>query len=84
MRNEAAEDFLCLLKEWQKLCTEYGLLGSKQNEDEASETISSESIKDEDKDFPVSTGEFEVQRLLDVCYGDPNKVEKRGLYFKVL
>ncbi|KAK1381682.1 Chromomethylase [Heracleum sosnowskyi] len=85
VRNEAAEDYLCLLKEWQKLCTEYGLLGSKQNEDAASETISSESNKDEDKtkDSSVSTDEFEVQDLVDVCYGDPNNVQNRGLYFKV-
>ncbi|KAL8091291.1 DNA (cytosine-5)-methyltransferase 1-like [Apium graveolens] len=85
VRNEAAENFLCLLKEWQKLCIEFGVLGSKQNEDEASETISSESNNDEDnsKDSSVSTGEFEVQKLLDVCYGDPNKVQKPGLHFKV-
>ncbi|KAL8091292.1 hypothetical protein AgCh_040403 [Apium graveolens] len=85
VRNEAAEDFLNLLKEWKKLCIKFGLLGSNQNDDEASETISSESNKDADKftDSSVSTGEFEVQRLLDVCYGDPNKVKKRGLYFKV-
>ncbi|KAH7576064.1 hypothetical protein JRO89_XS02G0285600 [Xanthoceras sorbifolium] len=47
VRNEAAEDFLSLLKE----C--------------------------------VSDGEFEVEKLLAVCYGDPNKVKKPGVHFKV-
>lgn len=42
---------------------------------------------DEDDDnahgSTVSPGEFEVGKLLAVCYGDPNKVNRRGLYFKV-
>lgn len=86
VRNEAAEDFLCLLKEWKKLCIEFGVLGSKQNEDESSEVISSECDEDESNcnKSSVSRGEFEVQRLLNICYGDPNKVQKPGLYFQVL
>ncbi|XP_017236074.1 DNA (cytosine-5)-methyltransferase CMT3 [Daucus carota subsp. sativus] len=85
VRNEAAEDFLCLLKEWKKLCIEFGVLGSKQNEDESSEVISSECDEDESNcnKSSVSRGEFEVQRLLNICYGDPNKVQKPGLYFQV-
>ena len=27
--------------------------------------------------------DFEVQDLLAVCYGDPNNLNKPGLYFKV-
>ncbi|GAB2279435.1 Alpha-1,3-mannosyltransferase cmt1, partial [Dionaea muscipula] len=27
--------------------------------------------------------EFEVEKLLAICYGDPNEANKQGLYFKV-
>lgn len=27
---------------------------------------------------------FVVEKILDICFGDPNKLEKRGLYLKVL
>jgi len=30
-----------------------------------------------------STEEFEVWKLVDICFGDPNGVRKRALYFKV-
>lgn len=45
-----------------KLCIEFGLLGSKQNEDNISEIIISENNKDKEKfkDSSVSTFEFEV------------------------
>ncbi|KAJ0605724.1 putative DNA (cytosine-5-)-methyltransferase [Helianthus annuus] len=82
VRNEAADDFLSLLKEWEKLCKQFGLLGSKRDEDTnvKSEESDSEEI-DESRD-PYK-GEFEVQRLTAVCYGDPNKANKQKLHFKV-
>lgn len=85
MRNEAAEDFLSLLKEWEKLCQEFGLLGSDREEDVILKPNNSDSDEDENgcDNSMVSPDEFEVRRLLDVCYGDPNKVKKCGLYFKV-
>ncbi|CAL5354998.1 unnamed protein product [Camellia sinensis] len=43
VRNEAAEDFLSLLKEWEKLCKEFQLLGSHQSEDSNSEQNSLDS-----------------------------------------
>lgn len=30
-----------------------------------------------------SSGEYEVARLIDICYGDPSNKGKRGLKFKV-
>ncbi|KAA8516963.1 hypothetical protein F0562_017219 [Nyssa sinensis] len=81
VRNEAAEDFLCLLKEWEKLCKDFQLLGSNQLD--YSQPNSSDSDENEDADDVVPHGEFEVGKLLAVCYGDPNKGNKRGLYFKV-
>ncbi|PPR99885.1 hypothetical protein GOBAR_AA20774 [Gossypium barbadense] len=40
VRNEAAEDFLCLLKEWEKLCQKFSLLEPNK----PSETVSSETV----------------------------------------
>ncbi|GAB2272241.1 Alpha-1,3-mannosyltransferase cmt1 [Dionaea muscipula] len=89
VRNEAAEDFLSLLKEWEKLCTEFSLLGSEDihgkdiepntmddSEDDKETEMAEDSPDDHDE-------EFEVERLLAICYGDPNEVNKRGLFFKV-
>ncbi|CAL5369399.1 unnamed protein product [Camellia sinensis] len=85
VRNEAAEDFLSLLKEWEKLCKKFQLFGSHLSEDSNSEHNSLDSDEDDDNAHgsTVSPGEFEVGKLLAVCYSDPNKVNRRGLYFKV-
>ncbi|KAK8699253.1 hypothetical protein V6N13_115344 [Hibiscus sabdariffa] len=97
VRNEAAEDFLCLLKEWEKLCQRFSLLDpSKPSEDISSEAVEEEDDdgqgceeeKEKEKEGQDDSGsedseDFEVERLLDICFGDPNKMRKRGLYFKV-
>ena len=80
MRNETAEDFLSLLKEWFKLCEKFVLNGS---ENIVSELNAGEEADDEAMDSSSDSEIFEVERLLSVCYGDPNKDEKPGLYFKV-
>ncbi|KAK8486226.1 hypothetical protein V6N11_012968 [Hibiscus sabdariffa] len=98
VRNEAAEDFLSLLKEWEKLCKKFSLLDPKK----PSEDVSSEVVEEEDDDDDgqgckeeekekegqddsgsEDSEEFEVERFLDICYGDPNQIRKRGLYLKV-
>lgn len=45
----------------------------------------SDDEEDEDGDdgSPVPRGEFEVKKLVAICYGDPNEINKPGLYFKV-
>ncbi|XP_071724585.1 LOW QUALITY PROTEIN: putative DNA (cytosine-5)-methyltransferase CMT1 [Rutidosis leptorrhynchoides] len=86
VRNEAAEDFLSLLKEWEILCHKFGLIVSDKlpehivsdNEDESEDDEDSED-GDKSKDAEV----FEVGRILAICFGDPNKVKEPGLYFKV-
>ncbi|GFP90714.1 DNA (cytosine-5)-methyltransferase cmt3 [Phtheirospermum japonicum] len=81
VRNEDAEDYFLLLKEWEKLCKEFNLVGSKEGEIETNDMQSDETEID---DGPtVSSGEYEVEKLLAICYGDPNKLKKRGLHFKV-
>ncbi|KAK1435027.1 hypothetical protein QVD17_00782 [Tagetes erecta] len=82
VRNEAAGDFLSLLKEWEKLCKEFDLLGSKRDEDTNVKSEESDSEEIDEKRDPYK-GEFEVQKLTAVCYGDPNKAHKQKLHFKV-
>jgi len=57
VRNEAAEDYLQLLKEWQKLCQKYpeGCVVEEDSEEE-----------EEDGDDGSAPGEYEVERLLGV------------------
>lgn len=81
VRNEAADDFLHLLKEWEKLISELQEYDSSGGVDDASND-KEESSDDEDSTNPSEV--YEVERLLGVCYGDPNNVKNRGLYFKVL
>ncbi|KAL5789117.1 hypothetical protein ACOSQ2_004005 [Xanthoceras sorbifolium] len=106
VRNEAAEDFLSLLKEWSNLCQKFARdkepdqssdlvikeeeeeeeekeEGEKEEEEEEGEKEEKEEENENDDDSSVSDGEFEVEKLLAVCYGDPNKVKKPGVHFKV-
>ncbi|XP_060196738.1 DNA (cytosine-5)-methyltransferase CMT3-like [Lycium barbarum] len=88
VRNEAASDFLLLLKEWEQLCASCSLLKSNtpphpllKVEDEEEDNDGG----DEDEGSgDVEEGEiFEVQEISEVCYGDPKEIKKPGLYFKV-
>lgn len=88
VRNELAEDFLNLLKAWAKLCEEFSLLGTERpdadldvDEDDADDKV--DDMTNEASEDLSDSEEFEVERLLAVCYGDPNEVKKPGLYFKV-
>ena len=84
MRNETAEDFLSLLKEWFKLCEKFVLNGTENIDSELNAgEEAGEEPDDEAMDSSSDSEVFEVERLLSVCYGDPNEDEKLGLYFKV-
>ncbi|OVA20709.1 Chromo domain/shadow [Macleaya cordata] len=84
VRNETAEDFLALLKIWKKLCDDFSLLGTQH-----SQTNGPTQASDEDEDDDVEDGsqvpseEFEVGKLVGICYGDPNRSNKPALHFKV-
>ncbi|RHN51094.1 putative DNA (cytosine-5-)-methyltransferase [Medicago truncatula] len=94
VRNETAENFLSLLKEWAKLCEEFVLNGSESSD---SDMDDGEEANDEVVDDSSDSEVFEVEKLLQVCYGNPNKDKKKskkdkekasedeklGLYFKV-
>ncbi|KAK9273931.1 hypothetical protein L1049_018743 [Liquidambar formosana] len=88
VRNESAEDFLLLLKEWEKLCISFSLI-SGDLEDKYFDLKSMEDDDDED-DHERNDGDgeddsevFEVAKILAICYGDPKDKGERGLYFKV-
>lgn len=91
VRNEAAEDFLLLLKEWKKLCTAVGLIQSTDRnqpylnlfnvEDGESED---DEGNDSDDDEEVDGEVFEVEKILAICYGDPKEKNEKGLYLKVI
>ncbi|KAF6138750.1 hypothetical protein GIB67_040882 [Kingdonia uniflora] len=76
VRNESAEDFIDLLREWEKLCKRYKVASVEKTRRE-----SKKNPEDNSKDPP---GVFEVFKLVDICYGDPSKTGKRGLKFKRL
>lgn len=90
MRNESAEDFLLLLKEWQKLCMQFHLIESDGQQLPYADLFSvddeiSDEEEDSDDDDGGSDGEvFEVEKVLEICYGDPKEKGDRALYFKVL
>ncbi|KAI3457882.1 hypothetical protein Pfo_014545 [Paulownia fortunei] len=80
IRNESAEDFLDLLKEWDSMCRKYG----SHEEKELRSRIIREADEDKQskRDHKISS-EYEVEKLVDICYGDPTDTGKRGLNFKV-
>ncbi|KAG6487340.1 DNA (cytosine-5)-methyltransferase CMT3-like [Zingiber officinale] len=82
VRNEKANDFLALLNEWVKLCTKYCVL-SDQSFDEEESDFNGLDDKEHEDSKPPNGEEFEVENLLDICYGDPNNIGKVGLMFKV-
>ncbi|OVA18480.1 Chromo domain/shadow [Macleaya cordata] len=82
IRNELAEDFLDLLKGWEKLCKLHRVEYKEKlpKSDSRITRICKTSPQDDNK---IPPGEFEVLKLVDICYGDPNKTGKRELAFKV-
>lgn len=80
MRNEKAENFLALLKEWAKLVDEYNV----RNEHMVDTSGDLESDSDDDDDnTKLPKGVFEVAKLLNICYGDPHNIGTVGLKFLV-
>ncbi|XVF08541.1 hypothetical protein REPUB_Repub07fG0012100 [Reevesia pubescens] len=87
VRNESAEDFLALLKEWERLCVTFSLLKSENiekhsfNVNMVDDDGSDEAEEDEEDD---TEGEvFEVEKVLSILYGKPKEQKERGLYFQV-
>lgn len=84
IRNETAEDFLDLLKEWDKLCKRYTVNDVRYTPDSKSRVLRSsdrDGYSVTNKKIPSE--EFEVASLVDICYDEVNDTGKRGLKFKV-
>ncbi|XP_064961278.1 DNA (cytosine-5)-methyltransferase CMT3 isoform X2 [Musa acuminata AAA Group] len=79
VRNEKAEDFLALLIEWEKLCEKYHVIGNQVKDEIDSNGLDGEELNDP----KVPNDEFEVDKLVGICYGDPSDIGKIGLKFKV-
>ncbi|WCJ29036.1 DNA (cytosine-5)-methyltransferase CMT2 [Euphorbia peplus] len=82
VRNEAAQDFLELLKQWEKLCKKYAF-NDKGIHKSHSMALGDAEQSEDSSDDDEAPGEYEVSRIVDVCYGDLDKTGNRGLKFKV-
>ncbi|XP_078173735.1 DNA (cytosine-5)-methyltransferase CMT2-like isoform X2 [Carex rostrata] len=83
VRNETAEDFLDLLKAWENLCKKY-INGDKDASVNRRKENSRKNNSNKKKSSSSSDEEeYEVWKLVDICYGDPNNHGNRGLHFKV-
>ncbi|XP_019421561.1 PREDICTED: DNA (cytosine-5)-methyltransferase 1-like isoform X2 [Lupinus angustifolius] len=86
VRNESAEDFLELLKEWEKLCKRYKVSDAERKfplRKRKSLEVGKEQVNSQSHDDIPDDDELEVSRFVDICYGDPNETRKRGVYLKV-
>ncbi|KAF5447968.1 hypothetical protein F2P56_033477 [Juglans regia] len=88
VRNESAEDFLSLLKEWEKLCLYFSLISGGDFPQEYSDLFGTEDVDDGDGSSGDTDGEeggevFEVAKILKIRYGDPKETKERGLHLKV-
>ncbi|GAU22796.1 hypothetical protein TSUD_142360 [Trifolium subterraneum] len=84
VRNESAEIFLSLLKEWEKLCCYFSLIDSNVPHDEYSNLFGVEEEEADGTDCEESNNEeiFEVSEVHHIRYAEANKENKPGLYFK--
>ncbi|KAI3941075.1 hypothetical protein MKW92_045351 [Papaver armeniacum] len=87
VRHEKAEDFLSLLKEWKTLCASFKLVGTKYYRTKKPTVNDDAGIQETSEDGetrpPRDGGIYEVEKIIGICYGDPNKKKKRRLHFKV-
>ena len=90
MRNESAEDFLILLKEWKKLCNKYcpndenrvdnKARGWKGSSAAASDSENSDDEADNSKPKP---GEYEVEKIIGIRHVGATESGKAGIEMKV-
>ncbi|KAA3454023.1 DNA (cytosine-5)-methyltransferase CMT3 isoform X2 [Gossypium australe] len=88
VRNESAEDFLALLKEWERLCASFSSSKSENLERQSfNSNVNEDNVNDEEEEEDENEdgdGDlFEVEKFLAICYGDPKEKGERGLYLKL-
>ncbi|CAI9095176.1 OLC1v1031059C2 [Oldenlandia corymbosa var. corymbosa] len=84
VRNASAEEYLELLKTWEKLCQCYVFNNLKEfHEGGTDDRRRGGSSRNSESDHKDPDEEYEVSSLIDICYGDPNETGKSGVHFKV-
>ncbi|KAL1828041.1 hypothetical protein ACET3Z_006453 [Daucus carota] len=84
VRNEKAEEFLALLKEWQRLCAYFSLIEDKGSSEKYVPPEITSNDEDDEDEVQVDDEEiFEVEKILSICYGLPAGQKETGLYFKI-
>eukprot|EP00249_Psilotum_nudum_P028887 c38875_g1_i1 orf=998-3520(-) len=82
VRNEAAEDFLMLIKEWQKLCRKYWAAKDVEKKKTRGCMPVRSNENDKDSSSDLEDGEFEVEKFSGIRYvGSTSK--KSGIELKV-
>ncbi|KAL9998619.1 putative DNA (cytosine-5-)-methyltransferase [Helianthus debilis subsp. tardiflorus] len=76
IRNESASDFLDLIKEWDKLCKKYPVKKRTQH-------VPPDDVIPSKEHNVVPKDEYEVEKVVDICYSELSGTSKRGLKFKV-
>lgn len=85
VRNESAEDFLTLLKEWKKLCDQYTQSDNVKERKLRKRRQSSLASHDEgdDDSKPTQPGEYEVEKIVGIRHVSPPASENPGIEMKV-
>ncbi|KAG6417187.1 hypothetical protein SASPL_119338 [Salvia splendens] len=83
VRNEKADDFLRLLVEWEKLCVSYLSSENKGTSNEHVKEVVEDDVEEEENGDEDDAEVYEVEEILEVCYGDPNEKNSPELHFKI-
>lgn len=83
VRNETGMDFLDLVKSWEKLCKKYLIDHPIKKTNSNIKTLRKTVELRNQHSSDIPEDEFEVLKLVDICYGDPADTGNRGLHFKV-
>lgn len=59
------------------------MIESKDSQQHHTACTENESDEEDDEGGEDDSETFEVDKILSICYGDPNETKKSGLYFKV-
>ncbi|KMT11400.1 hypothetical protein BVRB_5g107290 isoform A [Beta vulgaris subsp. vulgaris] len=82
--NETADDFLELLKHWERLCKKYVIEETHQPFSSPQKVSDlAEASSDAQSNSDTEGDELEVLGLVDIRYGDADGSGKEGLQFKV-
>uniref|UniRef100_A0A0E0KAT0 Protein kinase domain-containing protein n=1 Tax=Oryza punctata TaxID=4537 RepID=A0A0E0KAT0_ORYPU len=77
VQNEKTEDFLALIQQWDALCRKYVV-----HKNDTLEPGIDMSLNDaEDVNEPLPEDIFDVEELLEICYGDPSNTGKNVWYY---